>query len=112
VGQKNKNFGNNKKEIQTIMKNKRLKIILTAVPILLLIPFVAMQFTDEVVWTSLDFVVMGILLLSTGLLCELVLRKVIKIKYRIVLCIAILVGFLILWAELAVGIFGTLFAGN
>ena len=94
------------------MKNKRLKIILTAVPILLLIPFIAMQFTDEVVWTSLDFVVMGILLLSTGLLCELVLRKVTKMKYRIVLCIAILVGFLILWAELAVGIFGTPFAGN
>jgi len=100
------------KEIQAIMKYKRLKIILMAVPILLLIPFIAMQFTDEVVWTSLDFVIMGILLLSTGLLCELVLRKVTKIKYRIVLCIAILVGFLILWAELAVGIFGTPFAGN
>ena len=94
------------------MRNKRLKIILITVVILLLIPFIAMQFTDEVVWSSLDFVVMGILLLSTGLLCELVLRKVIKIKYRIVLCIAILFGFLILWAELAVGIFGTPFAGN
>jgi len=92
------------------MKNKRLKIILTAVAILLLIPFIAMQFTDEVSWTSFDFVVMGILLLSTGLLCELAMRRVTKIKHRIGLCIAILVVFLIVWVELAVGIFGTPFA--
>lgn len=94
------------------MKNKRLKIILAAVPILLLIPFIAMQFTEEVNWTSLDFVLMGIILLSTGLLSEFVLRKVSKKKYRILLCIAIIIGFLLLWAELAVGIFGTPFAGS
>lgn len=90
------------------MKNKSLKIIITAVAILLLIPFIAMQFTDEVSWTIFDFIVMGILLLSTGFLCELTLRKVTKAKYRIVLCIAILAVFLIIWAELAVGIFGIL----
>lgn len=94
------------------MKNKRQKIIIAAVPILLLIPFIAMQFTEEVKWTSLDFVLMGILLLSTGLFSEFVLRKVSNKKYRILLCISIIIGFLLLWAELAVGIFGTPFAGN
>jgi len=94
------------------MKNKRLKIILTAVAILLFIPFIAMQFTDEVSWTIFDFVVMGVLLLSTGLLCELTIRKVTRIKHRIVLCIVILAAFLIIWAELAVGIFGTPIAGS
>ena len=94
------------------MKNKRLKIILIAVPILLLIPLIAMQFTDKIVWTILDFAVMGILLLSTGLLFELVMRKVTETKYRIILGIVIIVVFLIVWAELAVGIFGTQFAGN
>jgi hypothetical protein len=94
------------------MKNKRLIIILTSVGILLLIPFIAMQFTDEVVWTGLDFAVMGILLLSTGFMCELAMRKVKKIKYRIVLFIAILGAFVLIWAELAVGIFGTPFSGQ
>jgi len=94
------------------MENKRLKIILTAVAILLLIPFIAMQFTDEVSWTILDFVVMGILLLSTGFLCELTIRKVNKIRHRIAICIAILAAFILIWAELAVGIFGTPFAGS
>ena len=73
------------------MKNKRLKIILAAVPVLLLIPLIAMQFTDEVIWTGIDFIIMGILLLSVGILCEIVLRKIIKIKYRVISCATVLV---------------------
>jgi hypothetical protein len=94
------------------MKNKRLKIIIAVVASILLIPFCAMQFTDEVAWTSYDFVVMGILLLGTGLLIELVLRKVTGIKPRILLLMAIIAAFLLIWIELAVGIFGTPFAGS
>jgi hypothetical protein len=82
------------------------------VVLLLLVPLIAMQFTNEVNWTLSDFVVMGILLLGTGLLCELVLRKVKKIKYRTAIVVAILVAFLLIWMELAVGIFGTPFAGS
>ena len=81
------------------MKNKSQKNILIVVAILLSIPLIAMQFTDEVSWTILDFVVM-------------VIRKVSKIKHRIAICITILVVFLLIWAELAVGIFGTPFAGS
>jgi hypothetical protein len=90
-----------------IIKNTRLEIILIIVIILLFIPFIAMQFTAEVSWRIADFVVMGVLLLSTGLLSELAIRKVSKIKHRIVLYIVILVVFLIVWAELAVGVFST-----
>jgi hypothetical protein len=70
-----------------------------------------MQFTDEVSLTLLDFVVAGALLLGTGLIFELVIRKVKKIKYQIVVCVALLVVLLLIWAELAVGIFGTPFGG-
>jgi hypothetical protein len=94
------------------MKNKRLIIILSAVFILLLIPLIAMQFTNEVDWNIFDFVIMGILLTGTGLLCELVLRKVKSIQNRIIICAAILFIFFLIWAELAVGIFGTPFAGS
>lgn len=94
------------------MINKRQIIILVAVVLLLLIPFIAMEFTDEVIWTIFDFVVMGSLLLITGFLCEYVLRKVNKKERRIALCFVILVAFLLLWAELAVGIFGTPISGK
>jgi len=94
------------------MKNKRLIGILLAVAVLLLIPFLAMQFTDEVQWSAFDFMVMGVLLLGTGLLCELALRRVSKVEYRIVACAVILAAFFLVWAELAVGIFGMPFAGS
>jgi hypothetical protein len=93
------------------MKNKILIIIFTTV-FLLCIPFIAMLFTDEVNWSLADFIVAGILLLSTGLLCELVIRKTTNIMYRIYFCVGILLIFLIIWVELAVGIFGTALSGN
>lgn len=94
------------------MKNKRYKIILITVVVLLSIPLIAMQFSDEVSWGLFDFVVMGILLLSTGFLIEFAMRKISLKSYRIVVLILILLAFFLIWAELAVGIFGTPFAGS
>lgn len=93
-------------------ENKRLTGILLAVAMLLLIPFIAMQFTNEVSWTLSDFIVAGVLLFGTGLLCELVMRKVTKIEYRIAICAVLLLALFLIWAELAVGIFGTPLAGS
>jgi hypothetical protein len=95
-----------------LMQNKRLTGIVLTVALLLLIPFIAMRFTDGVNWTRLDFIVAGVLLLGTGLVCELVMRKVTKIEYRIAICGAILAALLLIWLELAVGVFGTRFAGS
>jgi hypothetical protein len=94
------------------MQTKRLEAILLTVVLLLLVPFIAMQFTDEVNWSLFDFLVAGFLLLTTGLLCELVLRKVKRIQHRIIFCFAILVILFLIWVELAVGIFGTPLSGN
>ncbi len=95
-----------------VLQNKRLIFILASIVFILLIPFVAMQFTNEVNWSAFDFLAMGALLVSTGLVCEFVLRKVKKIEYRIALCGVILVVLFLIWAELAVGIFGSPFAGS
>ncbi|MEO7538946.1 MAG: hypothetical protein ABIV21_02890 [Pyrinomonadaceae bacterium] len=91
---------------------KRLTGIIVAVAVLLLIPFLAMRFTSEVNWSPIDFIVAGVLLLGTGLACEFVLRKVRKIEYRLAICAAILAALALVWIELAVGLFGTPFAGS
>jgi len=80
---------------------------MVAVALLLLVPVIA-----KFPWSPIDFITAGVLLLGTGLLCELVLRKVRKIEYRIAICGAILVALFLVWAELAVGLFGTPFAGS
>lgn len=94
------------------VNNHRLTIILAICGILLTIPFIAMQLTNEVHWTFMDFVVAAVLLFGTGLLCELVLRKVKQKSYRMVFCAILLIGLLLIWIELAVGIFGTPFTGS
>ena len=94
------------------LQTKRLTIILLVVAGLLMIPLVAMQFTNEVDWSFFDFIVMGGLLLGTGLLIELVLQKVQSLQYRLFLIGGLLLLLLLVWAELAVGIFGTPFAGS
>jgi hypothetical protein len=94
------------------IQNKRLSIIVAAVGGLLLIPAIAMQFTEEVQWSPSDFVIAAFLLLSCGLLCELVLRKVKKTGQRLILCAVVLFIFFLVWAEMAVGIFGSPLAGS
>lgn len=92
--------------------NKRLIWILVTVTVILLIPLIGMQFNNGIDWSMSDFIMMAVLLFGSGLACELVLRNVKKIQRRIVACAVILGILLIVWAELAVGIFGTPFAGS
>ncbi len=79
---------------------------------MLIIPLIVMQFTKEFDWDIYDFIVMGILLSGTGLLFELVLRTIEDTTKRLILCAAILFLIFLTWAELAVGIFGSPFAGS
>src|SRR4051812_31306314 len=96
----------------TSVRNIRLAGILLGVTLLLSVPLIAMQFTNEVDWQPRDFVIMGVLLYGTGLACELVMRKFTDMRYRFLICSALLLALFLIWAELAVGIFGTPWAGS
>lgn len=92
--------------------NKRFILILLVAAVLLTMPAIAMIFTTEVKWTAFDFVAGGVLLFGAAILFELALRLLQRTSHRIIICTVILLAFFIIWAELAVGIFGTPFAGN
>ena len=92
--------------------NKSLKIILLTVTSLLLIPLIAMQFTDEVNWSLFDFLIAAVLLFGTGFMIDLVIRKTNNLKYRVTILVVIIITFFLIWAELAVGVFGTPFSGS
>ena len=94
------------------MKNRRFKGILLTIAILLCIPLIAMQFTKEVNWTLSDFIMAGILLLGTGILIEIVARNVKARKTKIGFVLGILIVLVLVWAEMAVGIFGSPIAGS
>ncbi|MDO5511071.1 MAG: hypothetical protein Q4F57_10270 [Weeksellaceae bacterium] len=95
-----------------IRKNTRMLLLLAIPTALLLLPLIAMQFTPEVHWTSSDFIIGGILLFSTALLIELGLRLVKRRKHRLLIIGLLVFVLAVIWAELAVGIFGTPWAGS
>ncbi len=95
-----------------LTQNKRFLTIILCLEALLLIPLIAMQFTSEVNWSYTDFIVFGVLLLTVGVLAEYILRIVKNQERRIILIAFLILLFLLIWAELGVGIFGTPFAGS
>jgi hypothetical protein len=56
------------------MKKPALRVAF-GVSVVLLAPLVAMQFTDEVVWTVWDFLVVGVLLAVIGVALELAVKR-------------------------------------
>ena len=95
----------------TALNHRQIAIFLIS-GVLLLVPLIAMQLTNEVNWTLMDFVVAACLLLTAGLTCEWIMRIAKRKIVRVALVTLGIVLFLLIWAELAVGIFGTPFAGS
>jgi hypothetical protein len=88
-----------------IMQKSIIRIAL-ATAFILLLPLLAMQFTDEVVWDLADFAVAGVLLFGAGLTYELIARKAGHIAHRSAVGVAVAAALLLVWINLAVGIIG------
>ena len=71
-----------------------------------------MQFSSEVNWSLFDFIGAGILLSIIGFTIDFVLCKTRSRNKRPLILLAIFILFLLVWIELAVGLFNTPFAGN
>ena len=81
-------------------------ILWGAVAFLLILPAVAMRFTDEVDWTASDFVFAAVMFGGTGLLLELTVRASPSWSYRGGVALALAATFLLIWVNGAVGIIG------
>jgi hypothetical protein len=77
-----------------------------ATAILLMLPLIAMQVTDEVAWGPEDFLVAGVLLAGTGLLFELIISRAATTAYRFAAGLGLGSALFLVWANLAVGIVG------
>lgn len=89
------------------MKKKNIFIIGIVTAVILSIPLIAMQFTEEVRWGLMDFVIMGTLLFGTGLAYEFISSRSSNSAYKAAVGIAVIAGLLLVWISLAVGIIGS-----
>lgn len=84
---------------------RRVQRVLWVTAAILLVPAVAMRFTNEVNWGPMDFAVAAVLLAGTGLVYELAVQRIGNRVHRIAGGLALAAGLLLAWAELAVGVF-------
>ena len=82
-------------------------VVALAPELLLLVPLIAMQFTDEVKWDAIDFVIAGLLLFATGVSYALVTRSATNIIQQAAYAFALGATLFLIWANLAVGLIGS-----
>jgi hypothetical protein len=75
--------------------------------LILLLPLIAMQFTNEVLWDETDFAVVGAMLFGACGAYELAARMTGNIAYRAAVGVAVVAALILVWMNLAVGIIGS-----
>ena len=79
---------------------------------LLIIPLLGVLLTNAVEWVIFDFLLMGSLLLVLGIAINLTFLNIKYFNKRIAIIFFVILIFLLIWVELAVGVFNTPFAGT
>jgi|UPI000648A2D5 hypothetical protein len=92
---------------------KQKSTIIFAVPALLMATaFFGNLFVEGWNWSPFDFIIAAVLLFGTAFFINLVIRSKKTLVSKLIVCFAILLVLALVWIELAVGIFGSPFAGS
>ena len=103
--------GNAEKNGRDSVKQDVVRVLPGTVAVLT-VPLLGMQFSEGVNWSPADFAVIAVLLITTGLIYVALARQLNKAWTRAVLGAGLTLAVLLIWAELAVGLVGTPFAGS
>ena len=74
---------------------------------LMLLPYISSQFSDEIDWSIGDVLIGGTLLFALAMLVQFLTVKLKGSKWHVPVIIGVIVIFILIWMELAVGILGT-----
>lgn len=91
---------------------RQLMFVLVGTAAILLVLLAASRLTDAMAWSPFDFLAAGLLLAGTGTLYVLGTRLAKDARTRIIIGLLAAGLLALVWAELAVGVFGTPFAGS
>ncbi|MGH1520688.1 hypothetical protein [Chryseobacterium sp. JK1] len=96
-----------------MMTQKQKTCTVYAIPLVVLsIPLLGNLFSKEVNSSGADFLIAEVLLFTTAFLINLVRNRIKKQSQKVLITIFILLALTLIWPKLAVGIFGSPFAGS
>jgi len=87
-----------------VARNWDILTVLVVTALILMLPLIAMQFSEEVDWKPGDFIVIGTMFIGAGLAFVYTARRIDGAGRRLALAGAFFVALLYVWAELAVGV--------
>lgn len=96
-----------------MISTKQKTTIIFALPVLLMsVAFFGNLFVESWNWSPFDFIIAAILLFGTASVISLVINSGKSPRSKLLICFAIILALALVWIELAVGIFGSPFAGS
>ncbi len=94
------------------MKKEYVIKSILAAELLLLVPLIGMQVSDDWDWGIGDFIIVGVLLAGLGVGVQMILTGLKKNKRQAVYGLLLAIAMILIWVEIAVGLFGSPFAGS
>lgn len=89
-----------------LRQNRDVLGVFVGTGLILLIPWLGMQFSSDMAWDLADFVLIGALLLASGLSYVFATRKLKKSSYRAAMGLAVFTALIFVWGHLALGLVG------
>ena len=94
------------------MKKKTIHIILYTIGGILALALISDVTSEEMQWSAADYLIAAVILLAAAASIVFIKRKIAGQRARLTAFVILAILFVLVWGELAVGLFGTPWAGN
>lgn len=95
------------------MTKQQKAALIFAIPSLLMVAaFVANNFAEGFNWTGSDFLIAAVLLFGTASFIYMIVNSNLSVREKIMISIVIVLILMVIWVEMAVGLFGSPIAGS
>lgn len=96
-----------------MMTKQQKTALIFAIPSLLMVAaFVANNFAEGFNWTVSDFLIAAFLLFGTASFIYMIVNSKLSVRAKTMISIVIVLILMVIWVEMAVGLFGSPIAGS
>ncbi|KQT21815.1 hypothetical protein ASG31_00260 [Chryseobacterium sp. Leaf404] len=93
-------------------KQQKTALIFAIPSILIVAAFIANYVVEGFNWTGSDFLIAAILLFGTASFIYMILNSKLSVRAKTMISIVIVLILMVIWVEMAVGLFGSPIAGS
>lgn len=93
-------------------KQQKTALIFAIPSVLMAAAFISNYFVEGFNWTGSDFLIAAILLFGTASFIYMIVNSKLSFRAKIMISIVIVLILMVIWVEMAVGLFGSPIAGS